>query len=69
MLGGSIGVATVIAGPVLFLGMAIFCVIKDHSPRYIKILWFLAFFATSFFGSALYFFVVYRKQIVSERIA
>jgi hypothetical protein len=68
MLGGSIGVASVIAGPVILLGMAIFCVIKDRSPRHIKILWFIVFIATSCFGSALYFFTVYSKQIASKRL-
>jgi hypothetical protein len=67
MLGASIGVATVIAGPTIFFGMAIFCVVKDRSSRYIKILWLIVFFATSCFGSALYFLTVYRKQIASKQ--
>jgi len=62
-LGASIGVASVAAGPIIFLGMAIFCLVKDCSTRAIKILWFVIFLTTSCFGSAIYFFAVYRNYI------
>ena len=71
MLGGSIGVATVIAVPIIILGMAIFCARKDDVSVGKKIAWFVFFFATAPFGSAVYFFIVYRKrlgQVEHERI-
>ena len=60
-LGASIGVASVVAGPAIFLGMATFCFIKDRSPRSVKLLWFVVFVLTACFGSAAYFFAVYRR--------
>jgi len=61
-LGASIGVAAVAAGPVIFIGMAIFCGLKDCSPRIVKVLWFLLFLVTSVFGAVIYFFTVYRPH-------
>lgn len=69
IVGASIGIATVIAGPIIFLGMAIFCIMKDHSSRYVRMLWLFAFFMTACFGAAVYFFSVYRKQVRSRPVA
>ena len=60
---GSVGVVSALAGPIIFIGMGIFCICRDRSPLRAKLVWGLVFIATSFFGSALYFFAVYRKQV------
>jgi hypothetical protein len=69
----------VVAGPasmVLILGMAIFCVREGRSSVWEKVIWFFIFFLTAPFGSALYFFTVYRKLLkienhgpISEQVA
>jgi hypothetical protein len=46
----------------ILFGMAIFCVRMDRSSVGTKVSWFLLFFFTAPFGSALYFFLVYKKQ-------
>lgn len=65
---GSVGVVSAIAGPIIFLGMGIFCIFGDRSPLRVRLLWGLIFIATSFFGSALYFFAVYRKQVTNASV-
>ena len=63
VLGGASGIAGAPAALILWIGMAEFCLRHDKSPTGNKILWFTVFFATACFGSALYFFVVYRKRV------
>jgi len=46
----------------LVFGMAIFCVVLDRSPAVGKVFWFVLFFFAGPFGSAIYYFAVYRKQ-------
>jgi hypothetical protein len=43
--------------------MMAFCVREDRSPLSSKVSWFVLFFATAFFGAAVYFFDVYKKQV------
>ncbi len=62
VLGGALGITGAPAALILWFGMAEFCLRQDKSPPGDKILWFAVFFATAWFGSALYFFVVYRKR-------
>lgn len=63
ILGGTLGCLGVPAGLVILFGMAVFCVREDRSSIASKIGWFFVSFATACFGSALYFFTVYRKQV------
>lgn len=63
LLGGVVGLAVVPALVIILLGMMIFCVREDHSPLHVKIFWFIVFFATGWFGAAVYFFTVYRRQV------
>lgn len=51
------------ASLILWFGMTAFCVFVDRSSVGVKIWWFVIFFATAFFGAAVYFFKVYRKQV------
>jgi len=62
VLGGALGIVGAPAALILWFGMAEFCLRHDNSPTSDKILWFVVFFATAWFGSALYFFIVYRKR-------
>jgi hypothetical protein len=51
------------ASLIIWFGMAAFCVFVDRSSVRVKVFWFVLFFATAIFGSAVYFFKVYRKQV------
>lgn len=65
---GSTGVVSALAGPIIFAGMGIFCIFRDRSSMSTRLLWGLIFILISFFGSALYFFAVYRKQIAATSV-
>lgn len=65
VLGGASGVAGAPAALILLFGMVEFCLRHDKSTVGDKTLWFIAFFVTACFGAALYFFIVYRKQVRS----
>jgi hypothetical protein len=63
VLGGVLGVFGALASLIIWFGMAAFCLREDPSPVSTKIVWFVLFFVTAWFGSAVYFFRVYRKQV------
>jgi hypothetical protein len=63
VLGGTSGIVGSPASIILWFGMVAFCLSEDPSPVSHKVLWFLLFFATASFGSAAYFFMVYKKQV------
>jgi hypothetical protein len=63
VLGGALGVVGVPATMIVWFGMVFFCAREDRSRVSVKILWFILFFAAGPFGSAAYFFRVYRKQV------
>lgn len=69
VLGAPLGVLGAPAALILLFGMMTFCVREDRSPLSSKILWFVLFFATGFFGAAVYFFAVYRKQVYGVGLA
>jgi hypothetical protein len=48
---------------VIWFGMAAFCIRRDRSSVSDKIMWFILFLATGPFGSAAYYFRVYRRQM------
>lgn len=50
------------AALVILFGMLFFCIREDDSSVGIKILWLILFFVTACFGTAIYFFSVYRKE-------
>jgi hypothetical protein len=45
----------------LVVGMAIYCIVFDPSPAIGKVFWFIFFFFAGPFGSAIYYFSVYRR--------
>jgi hypothetical protein len=63
ILGGALGVVGAPASLVIWFGMLAFCLREDHSPVGTKIFWLILFFVAAWFGSAAYFFMVYRKQV------
>jgi hypothetical protein len=63
VLGGTLGVVGAPAALVIWFGMAAFCLREDRSHVSTKISWFILFFVAAWFGSAAYFFMVYRKQV------
>ena len=63
VLGGGLGVVGALASLIIWLGMIAFWLREDNSPLTTKIFWFVLFFVTAWFGSAAYFFRVYRRQV------
>ena len=63
VLGGTLGVVGAPASLVIWFGMITFCLREDDSRRSTKIFWLVLFFVIAWFGSAAYFFRVYRKQV------
>jgi hypothetical protein len=63
VLGGALGAIGAVAAIVIWFGMLTFCFYEDDSSLRAKILWVFIFFVTAWFGSATYFFSVYRKQL------
>jgi hypothetical protein len=62
IVSGCIGVIGVLAGMVLFLGMLGYLFLLDQSSW--KVLWLIIFFFTACFGSSIYFFTVYKRQVL-----
>ena len=60
-----VGVVGTIAGMVLFLGMLAYLFLLDRSSW--KIVWLIVFLFTAWFGSSIYFFAVYRKQVIFHK--
>ena len=71
IIGGSLGVLGAPAALLIMFGMTSHCLRRKDCSRSDKLLWFLFFFATAWFGAALYFFSVYqpiarRTRLVSS---
>lgn len=62
VLGGVLGVIGAVTGLILWVGMAYSCARRDRSRFSAKVLWFILFFVAGPFGSAAYYFFVYKKQ-------
>ena len=61
---GCIWVIGTIAGIVLFLGMLGYLLRLDQSSW--KLLWLIVFLFIACFGSSIYFFMVYRRQVLPQ---
>jgi hypothetical protein len=62
-IGACVGVAGAIAGIVIFLGMLAYLLLLHRSSW--KLPWLVVFLFTGWFGSSIYFFVVYRTQVLA----
>ena len=65
-LGVLLNTIDVPAAFIIWLGMGIHCVWFYHPRMAVKIGWIALILATLCFGAVLYFFVVYRKQMVEK---
>jgi hypothetical protein len=63
VLGGGLGVVGALASLIIWFGMIAFCLREDQSSPAAKVFWFILFFVAAWFGSAAYFFRVYRRQV------
>lgn len=63
IIGGAIGTLGAIAGLIIWFGMLWFWAREDQSPASRKVIWLVPFFLLACFGSAVYFFAVYVKQV------
>jgi hypothetical protein len=63
IVGGTLGVIGAPASLIIWFGMIAFCLREDSSPLTARIFWVVLFFLTAWFGSAAYFFRVYRRQV------
>jgi hypothetical protein len=66
VLGGALGVFGAPASLIILFGMMEFCAREDNSPSGTKVLWFVFFFFTAPFGTAVYFFSVYRNRVRAD---
>jgi hypothetical protein len=64
IIGACAGVLGTIAGMVILFGMVAYLLLLDRSSC--RIGWLIVFLFTSCFGSSIYFFAVYRKQVASQ---
>jgi len=62
VISGCIGAIGALAGMVLFLGMLGHLFLLDQSSW--KLLWLIVFLFTACFGSSIYFFTVYKRQVL-----
>jgi len=60
---GGVGAFAVL---IIFFGMLLYLFRCDRSSTRMKILWLFIFFLTAWFGSSLYFFVAYQRQVPRE---
>jgi hypothetical protein len=65
IVGGVLGIAGAFAALIIWFGMTAFLLLEDASSRRIRVLWLILFFVTAWFGSAAYFFTVYRRQVAN----
>lgn len=63
VLGGALGIVGAPAAMIIWFGMTFFCAREDRSPVSVRIQWFIVFLVAGPFGSAIYFFRVYRRQV------
>jgi hypothetical protein len=63
VIGGCVGVIGAFAGWIIFVGMLVHLFQRDGPSTRRRVLWLVAFFFTACFGSSLYYFVVYRRQV------
>jgi hypothetical protein len=64
IISACVGAVGTLAGLVLFLGMLAYLLLRDRSSW--RVGWLIVFLFTAWFGSSIYFFVVYRKQVASQ---
>ena len=64
IISACVWVSGTIAGMVLFLAMLAYLFLLDRSSW--KVGWLVVFLFTACFGSSLYFFAVYRKQVAPQ---
>ena len=60
---GCLGLVGSVAGLVIFFGMLAYLLKCDPSGRGWKAFWLFVFLVSCCFGSSLYFFAVYKKQV------
>jgi hypothetical protein len=68
ILGGVLGVLGAPASLVIWSGMVVYCASNDSSAAGTKIFWFIVFFTTAWFGAAVYFFSVYKRDVHAARL-
>jgi len=64
---GILGCIGSVAGLVIFFGMLAYLFKCDRPAGIWKILWLIIFFTSGCFGSAVYFFLIYRRQVRGRR--
>jgi hypothetical protein len=62
LLGGLIALFGIPAGLILWGAMGYYCSRNARVSKGARIAWFLLFFTFGWYGSALYFFTVYRRE-------
>jgi hypothetical protein len=68
ILGGVLGVLGAPAALVIWTGMIVYCARIDTSAVGLKTFWFILFCTTAWFGAAVYFFTVYRRDVHAAKL-
>lgn len=69
ILFGALAIIAIPSVLIILLGMAVFCLFKDHSSIGAKTLWFIIFLVTGPIGSTIYYFVAYRVYLKRKMLA
>jgi hypothetical protein len=67
IIGGFLGVVGSIAAVAISFGMLWYLVRYDRASVKSRVIWFMIFGLTFFFGSTAYFFAVYRRQVAGSQ--
>src|SRR5260370_1077605 len=65
LLGASLALFGIPAALILWGAMGYYCSLNSRLSKGARIAWFLLFFTIGWYGSALYFFTVYRREAVA----
>jgi hypothetical protein len=65
VVGGILGIVGAFAALTIFVGMLAYLFTCDRSSS--KLGWMIVFFLTAWFGSSLYFFLVYERQLAAGK--
>jgi hypothetical protein len=60
------GFGGIVGTTILFLGMLLFCIVRDRSPVWKRIVWAMALLAVNLVAALPYYFLVYRKQMRAD---
>ncbi len=68
VLAGLFGVGGALATSILFMGMLLFCLLRDCSPLWKRVIWAIAMLGVNLIAALPYYLLVYRRQVQDELV-